>query len=167
MPGDKSSDLEIEISVNQILQLMIRGYRRRCEILQYVSKMNSLSAEKKEKMGWVDIDKSERMIDDYIKRATEKLKESNADSLEETLSMLTARLEDIYRECMRKGKEQTANQVIKNMMYLKGVGGFNIKAKFDHALFDIELSEQEKEDYKKRMLNFYGNDLIDEEDKNE
>lgn len=160
MAGEKFSDFEVEIAVNQVLQLMIRGYRRRTEILQYISKMNNLSDEKKEKLGWINIDKCDKTIDDYIKRATEKLKEANKESLEDYLSILQARLEDIYRECMRKGKEQTANQVLKNMMYLKGIGGFNIKAKFDHVNFDVALSKEEEQEYQQRMSEFYNKDFI-------
>lgn len=162
MPGEKSSDFEVEIRINQVLHLMIRGYRRRSEIFQYIAKMNALSEEKRKAVGWEIIDKSESMIDEYIKRATEKLKEANSDKLEEHISLLSARLEDIYRECMRKGKEQTANQVVKNMMYLRGIGGFNIKGKFDYEYFDIDLSDEEIKIYKDRLNNFYGNDLITE-----
>lgn len=159
--GEKSTNAEKEIYINQIAHLLIRGLRRRSEILQYVSRMDSLSKEKQQEVGWIKIGKSTRIIDEYVKKAKETLEEINKDTLGETITLYLCQLEGLFREAWKKGHYQTANNIMKNKMYLKGIGGFNIRGKFDVSSFDVPLTDEENNEYKKRLKEFLGDGFID------
>jgi hypothetical protein len=163
MSGEnKATDAEIEIYINQIAQLMIRGIRRRSDILQYISRMNNLPDDKLRDTGWVKIEKCEKTIDTYTKRAREMLHEINEETLQETISLYLCQLEDLFREARKQGHLQTANNIMKNKMYLKGIGGFNIHGKFDVASFDVPLTDDEEKAYKQRMKDFMGEDFFNQ-----
>jgi len=156
MPGEKGSNAEVEIYVNQICIMMIKGIIRRDQILQYVRKMNSLRPKDREKRNWVKIQKCDRTIDIYIKRAKELFIEMSKEDRQTVKSLYVAQLEDMYQEARKNGHLQTANNIMKNKMYLQGFGGFNVKGTFNVKNFDIDLSDEEEAAYKERLKNMYG-----------
>ena len=159
--GDrKRSDYEILMIVNQICVMLIKGITRRADIFQYISRMDALSPDKRKKRNWVRVGKkSSRMVDHYIKRAREQLVEMAKEEVNSIRALYIAQLEDMYKEARKKGHLQTANNIMKNKMYLQGMGGINIKGNFSIANFDVDLSEEESAEYKQRLKDMYGDDL--------
>jgi len=159
--GDrKRSDYEINMIVNQICVLLIKGITRRADIFQYISKMDQLKPKEQKKRNWVPVgDKTDRMIDIYIKRAREQLVEMAKDESNSIRALYVAQLEDMYMEARKKGNLQTANNIMKNKIFLNGLGGMNIKGNFSVTTFDVDLTAEEEQDYKNRLKDMYGEDL--------
>jgi hypothetical protein len=160
--GEKRSNVEVEAIVNQICLLMIKGITRRVEIWQYMAKMDELPQEEQSKRNWIPIgDKSDRQIDIYIQRAKEAFLEMGKEDRENVRAMYIAQLEDMYQEARRTGKLSTANNIMKNKLYLQGLGGMNIHGSFNIGKFDIVLSPVEEEAYKNRVRELYGEDFAE------
>lgn len=156
MAGDKNSDVEVEISVNQICIMLIKGITRRGQILQYITQMDALSPEEQKNRNWVPIRKGTRQIEIYISRAKEIFLKMAKEERQNVRALYLAQLEDMYYEARQKGHLQTANNIMKNKMYLQGMGGFNIMSTFNIKKFDVELTEEEEAAYKKRLEDIYG-----------
>lgn len=159
MAGEKSTDIEVQLRVNQICMMMVKGIMRKGDILHNIAIMNSLPEKEKKKKNWIDIEKSERMIDYYIKRAKEQFKSLKKDEIGCIQSTILNQLYDMYKEARRDKKLQTANNIMKNIMYLEGLGRMNLHSDIDVANFDIQLSDEEQEAYKERMKDFYGGEI--------
>ena len=165
MGGNKRSNLEIEAITNQICLAMIRGLTRRADIFQYISNMDKLDKETQVERNWVKVGtKSDRMIDHYIQKAKEMFLEFGNETRDNVRALYIARLEDLYKLALSKDKIQTANHIMKNMMYLQGLGGFNISGNFSIKNFDIPLSEGESAAYKERLKDVYGESFEKEEE---
>lgn len=155
MPGDKSSNIEIEITINQIAYLVICGIHSRHDILQYIYKMDSLTEEEQKKRHWKKIGKSDRQLDEYIKRAKDQLMAGNAETREQKRNLYEAQAEDLYKKAVKSGKLQTASNILRTKMYLQGIGGFNVSGNFNAALFDVKLTDEQNTEYVKRMQEMY------------
>jgi len=154
---DKRTKVEIEAIVNQICYMMVCGITRRSDIFQNISKMDALPKNEQLQRGWVTVgDKSDRMIDMYVKRAREEFLQYNAESREETRALYLAQLEELYKKAVKDGKIQTANNIMKNKIYLQGMGGFSVTGNFNASLFDVKLTPEQYAAYKDRMTGMYG-----------
>lgn len=167
MPGKKATNAEIEQKVNQIVQMMIKGIIRRHDILQYISRMDALSEKERKESGWISFKKCEKTIDEYIKRATENLKEINSLQTEEEISLYISMFMDMYRDARRKGLLQTANNIMKNVLYLRGLGGVNFKHRvINYDEFDVPLSPEEEKEYEEKCKAFYNGNGFKKRPKN-
>lgn len=158
MAGDKRSKVEVELVVNQICTMMIMGITRRYQIMDYIRKMDALSERKQKERNWVPVKKERAMIDEYIRRAREKLIESVEEEREAKRSRFVAQLEDLYQKAVQQGKLSTANQIMRNKMYLEGMGGVNVLGNFNISNFDVHLTEEEHAAYKERIKDMYGDE---------
>ena len=163
MPGKKTSSATIQLKVNQILGLMIKGITRSEDILQYISKMDKLSIRKRNKINWIPIEKDERMIREYIRRAKEMLKTQTLDDIKEIKELYLARLDDCYKEAREKGLIQTANSIMKTQTYIQGLGSLGLRGSFDMRNYDVKLSPEEEKQVKDKMTSFFGESILEED----
>lgn len=158
MPGEKRSKVEVELIVNQICTMLIKGITRNPQILEYIGRMDALPEKEQKKRNWIPVKKEISMVNEYIRRAREMLVESVQEEREKKRARFVAQLEDLYQQCVSQGKYHTANQVMKNKMYLEGMGGVNILGKFNIRTFDVQLTDEEQAAYKERLKDMYGDE---------
>ena len=87
---------------------------------------------------------SNRVIDEYIARAKEKIMETNTATVEENTAVITRNIWRIFRLAMHVGDIGEANRALMNLAKVKGVGVINVSAVIgprDYA----DLSDEELE----------------------
>jgi hypothetical protein len=170
MAGTKRTNVEIDLIVNQLCLLLIKGYSRRVEIIQYVTKMDHLPKEEREQYNWIRVGKCLRTLDKYLAMARKVLAEGSRTELDNARALYTAQLEDLYKKAVSQGKIRTANNILKNKMYLQGLGGLNINSKVNMKTYDVALTPEEEAAFDKEFKDFFGSQLesvIDKEDKDD
>ena len=160
MSGIKSSNAEIEDAVNRICKLMIGGLTRTADILNYIEQMDSLPKETQKEVKWKPIEKGYVQLNMYIQQAWQKFKESHSKDMNTLKKLYSDRLDELYRKAVKDGKIQTANNIVKNQMWLESVGGLNIKSKVDITNFDVKLSPEEDKAFKDRTKDIFGTDFV-------
>lgn len=95
----KSTNAELNKRVSLIYKLLLKGLDR-ADVLQYVA----------EKTDWRS---SERMIDEYIARATVEITARAAINRDEEYGKALARIEDLYKSCMSIQDYKAALSVLK------------------------------------------------------
>ena len=103
----KATNAQIIERVEKVYELLVAGARR-AKILQYVA----------EKTDW---DVNERMVDDYISRATELIEQDSAKDRPKVLSHALARLDHMYFKSMNVMDFKTALAVQKEINALFGL----------------------------------------------
>ena len=159
MSGEKSDNALIEVKVNQVLNLIIKGIYRTNDILRYVAEMDKLPKEERNSRGWVSIEKSERTIQEYIRRAKELLREQNMKDVKEIKDVFSAQLEDLYKLAIGKGQVRDANSIMSNKIHLHGLGITNVRGSFNVKTFDVPLSPELQKKYEESLEEFFGKDM--------
>ena len=106
--GNKSTNLEVQTRVNQLVSLMVRGITKRSDILEYVNKW-------KWPVETVTVDNV------YIKRAREEFAEISRYEAKFELGLSLTRLNDLYYKALDEGDFKTALAVQKEINDLVGI----------------------------------------------
>lgn len=115
--GEKSTAATVEERVSDVHRMLLLGVRRR-EILQFASK---------KKWGV-----SDRAIDEYIARATERIREAAEVDRALELGRAMQRLDDLYRSAIQAEDFRTALQVQKELTAMIGLAeAANLNVTFD------------------------------------
>lgn len=153
MGGRKKSSAEVEAITNQICIAMIKGYTRRSDILQYVSKMDKLSPKERNEVGWIRIGSTIRTIDEYIKRATDSFKKISKENIEDERALRLAQLTDMYREAREKKLLRDANAIMRNIIFVSGLGEIGLKDTTGDKKEETTITLKDSESRVEKMIN--------------
>ncbi len=106
--GNKSTNLEVQTRVNQLVSLMVRGITKRSDILEYVNKW-------KWPVETITVDNV------YIKRAREEFAEISKYEAKFELGLSLTRLNDLYYQALDQQDFKTALAVQKEINDLVGI----------------------------------------------
>jgi hypothetical protein len=106
----KATKAEDDLRVKECLKLQLQGYTRP-DIHEYASKKWNLSR---------------GAIDTIVNKATERLKEVNKTSIEETLATVTSNYWQLYRDARKQGQLATAKSVLDQICRIKGIERYTI-----------------------------------------
>ena len=101
---NKSTKAEVNQRVSEIKNLLTQGYTR-SHIIQYGSKWSV----------------SDRQIDDYISMATIQIKEHNAYTYQENVTIVTDALWDVYRASRAANDRKAALTALSQIAKIKGL----------------------------------------------
>ncbi len=122
---NRSTKAELDQRITDIQMLILDGHTR-SHILQFGSVWKI----------------SERQIDDYIKTATDRIKESNKVSVQENLSIVTAQLWSLFRQARAVSNISEQRQILMSLAKLKGLDQQKLKPEIE--LTGLEhLSDEE------------------------
>lgn len=111
----KSTKAEVNQRVNEVSNLLLVGYTR-SYILRYAEKWKV----------------SDSMVDQYISKAWQNIKEINELTLQDNLSMITNQLWDLYRQNRLENNLQEAH---KNLVALAKIKGLEVHT-INHVIED-------------------------------
>jgi hypothetical protein len=160
MAGTKRSKIEIELIVNQLCILLIAGVTRRVEIMQHIARMDALPPEERKARNWVKVGKGQRMLDEYVAKARKLIVENSKDNVENVRALYIAQLEDLYKEARNRGNLRTANSIMKNKLYLQGLGGVNVNGLINIANYDVPLTPKAEKAFNEKLVDFFGEDTM-------
>jgi hypothetical protein len=106
--GNKSTNLEVQTRVNQLVSLMVRGITKRSDILEYVKK-------------WKWTVETVTVDNVYIKRAREEFAEISKYEAKFELGLSLTRLNDLYYQALDQQDFKTALAVQKEINDLVGI----------------------------------------------
>ncbi len=106
--GNKSTNLEVQTRVNQLVSLMVRGITKRSDILEYVKK-------------WKWTVETVTVDNVYIKRAREEFSEISKYEAKFELGLSLTRLNDLYYQALDQQDFKTALAVQKEINDLVGI----------------------------------------------
>lgn len=102
----KSDKHEIEKRILEIYTLMTRGFRY-SDLLRYATD------------NWEKI--SSRQVDEYIKRAREKIRDENSKTTEELRTETNARYDELYIDLRKQGKTRDAGWILSQKAKINGL----------------------------------------------
>lgn len=122
----KSTKAQLNQRVSEVQALLLQGFTR-SYIIQYGSK-------------WKITD---RQVDDYIKMATEMIKEVNTATLQDNMGVITANLWDLFRTARTANNVAEAHKILVSIAKLKGLD----QSVVNHIIEDkrelADMSDQE------------------------
>lgn len=136
-PKGPSTQVEVEKRVLQVSKLLIQWYAR-YEIVSLVSREYNVSS---------------TTVDEYIKKATDRIRVKNNESLEDKIDITEAQIMDWYQVSMREKKRADAARFLKLKMELRGLEapkkiqmswGMTIKESQLTKFWDTGLTDEEK-----------------------
>lgn len=153
--GKKATVEMIEQRCSVIKKLIIRGVRERRDIHQYIYKMDSLSPKEQQKQGWEPFDVNPRQIDQYMIKVRAEMKQEAQRDIEEFRGELIDDQFNIFYECMRERRYQTAVSALREIARLRGLDQLVVKhsGKFD-INSEVELTDEEKAEIMERFEQF-------------
>lgn len=101
----KSTNAEVNQRVETVQELILEG-RTRSYIVRYCSTHYNVGS---------------RQVDDYISKATQILKEVNAATLQENMSVITNSLWQLFREAREAKNIQEQHKILMSLSKLKGL----------------------------------------------
>ena len=157
---NESTSIEVERRVAIIAKFIIQGLRTG-EIKEKIHLYDSYSDEYKlkHKIKWSPWNVIDRQIDTYIARAKEEISICQEGDINKLIAEMDAQFLFLFRKAIERGQINTANNVMRNRMYLRGVGRLNLKQKIDYTKLDIPLSEDEQREYDKLIDDFIHGDI--------
>lgn len=156
----------ITLRVNQIISVILKGYFRFGEIKQYVAEMDKRVRENSE-TNWITIGVNERTLYSYISQARKILEEEGRVSIDRVKSTYRAMLIMLFQKAVEKDDISTANKIMRNMIYLDGLGSMNIQETFSVINFDVKITEKEEQEYYKRLGQYCKPSLVVDTDNSE
>lgn len=140
--AEKSTNVEMEFRINQVIRMLLSGVVKRSDIIRFIT----------EKTDW---NVQERQIENYIARAKEELKDMMSDELEYQKGLALSRYSDLYAKSLKIQDYANCRQIQKEINIMLGLNEPEKKQiELDHQgmtdearekLFN-KLIEVEKED---------------------
>jgi len=147
MAGQRITDAEMALRVDEIFNLLLQGLGRR-QILRFVAEQRSGGVDRRGEP-LPDWNVQSRQVDNYMAAATRRLKRAGRTQRDLEMGRAVARLHDIYAKAAARGDLTACRQVQKDLTELLGLNApdqLEIMGK-DGGMIDVVQHYAEKFDH--------------------
>jgi len=156
----------VRARIEQVKNLILRGYINRREIREEIDRIENLSEDDHIKMGWVPFQIRANMLSIYIDRAMNDVTSTKIEDNKALKNWIINAHFNMYQEARKKDKMQIAHRTLVQLALLTGVTKLSDVGRFRFDKFDIDLTAEEVEMFESQVSAFeaYEDQILNAED---